>query len=388
MAPVIHALADHDGVSVDVCVSGQHREMLDSVLDLFNISPMSDLDVMLPGQDLSGLTARILERFTSVLSKTCPHLVVVHGDTSTTMAASLAAFYKQVPIAHVEAGLRTFDKASPFPEEINRRLVTALADIHFAPTVSAKDNLLREGVEAGRIHITGNTVVDALQLTIRKLSEPACRMQAEQDLFELAPNLRRAMGQLSTRRLLLVTAHRRENAGQGIRNICLALRKLAADLPIEIVFPVHLNPTTSGPVNELLEGVSNIHLTPPIPYLPFVLLLKSATAVITDSGGIQEEASAIGVPAIVARMNTERAEGVVTNNIRLVGTGVNDIIAATRRALIEQDFGCGAVAATVFGDGKAGVRIAQAIFDAMASGELATTKSVQGASALTPPQVG
>jgi UDP-N-acetylglucosamine 2-epimerase (non-hydrolysing) len=352
MAPVVQALAAHPQIESRVCVTAQHREMLDQVLDLFQIQPDYDLNLMRPDQTLAGLTAEILQHIDPVLQKESPDWVLVQGDTTTVMAAALAAFYRNVHVGHVEAGLRTGDKRQPFPEEINRRIAGTLADLHFAPTELSRQNLLREGVEDWRIHVTGNTDIDAL-LQISARQTP---VQVQQWLAE--------WGILQGKRLLLVTAHRRENFGEPIRSICAALKELAETYAgeVQIVYPVHLNPHIQEPVHEILDGVENIHLTAPLDYLPMVHLLKQATLVLTDSGGIQEEATGLGKPTLVLREKTERPEGVAAGVLKLVGTDCQRIVAETRELLDDsRAYAAMAHAANPFGDGKASARIVDAL---------------------------
>ena len=317
MAPVIEALRALGHFRVSVVVTAQHRQMLDQVLELFHIEPDHDLDVMQPGQTLPALFARLLERMTAVLESDRPDLLMVHGDTSTTLACSLAAFYARVPIAHVEAGLRTGDLNAPWPEEANRRLTATLASIHFAPTDRARANLLAEGIAEDSIHVTGNTVIDALLDVAGKIKETPTLAAEMSDRF---PFLR------DGRRLLLVTGHRRENFGSGFEQICRALRRLAALPDVCIAYPVHLNPNVQEPVRRILGGLPNVHLLPPQDYMPFVHLMSRASLILTDSGGIQEEAPSLGKPVLVLRDTTERPEAVTAGTVRLVGTSEERIV--------------------------------------------------------------
>ena len=286
MAPVVNAIAQHPDIDGRVCVTGQHREMLDQVLELFAIQPDHDLSVMMPDQDLSELTAKILIGMRDVLQAEAPDIVLVHGDTSTTLATSLACYYQQIPVAHVEAGLRTGNLRSPWPEEANRKLTGALTALHFAPTEGARDNLLREGVSEGSILVTGNTVIDALLQVVSRLKADSTLRASLRDRF---PELR------GEARLLLVTGHRRESFGGGFERICTALKEVAGAYPeLDIVYPVHLNPNVQGPVNRALRKVANVHLIAPLDYLPFVYLMDRAHLLMTDSGGIQEEAPLAG----------------------------------------------------------------------------------------------
>jgi UDP-N-acetylglucosamine 2-epimerase (non-hydrolysing) len=352
MAPLVKGLQACPELETVVCVTAQHREMLDQVLKLFEIVPEHDLNIMKPGQDLFDITSNILLSLKGVLQQEKPDLMLVHGDTTTTLAASLAAYYARVPVGHVEAGLRTGNKHSPFPEEMNRTLTGSIADIHFAPTTASRDNLLREGIAANTIHVTGNTVIDALLAVAEKLrsDEPLKAELAERFAF-LNPQ----------RRLILVTGHRRENFGEGFQNICEALADIAAEhADVEILYPVHLNPNVRQPVNEILaaRGLANVHLIDPVDYLPFVYLMDRAHIIVTDSGGIQEEAPSLGKPVLVMRDTTERPEAVEAGTVKLVGTSREKIVAEARRLL--SDAGAYADmsrAHNPYGDGKAVARI-------------------------------
>lgn len=349
MAPVVQALAitpDFDFEPL-VCVTAQHREMLDQVLRLFEIKPDFDLDVMKPGQSLEQLTAAVLQGLGAVLREAKPELVLVHGDTTTTLAASLAAFYQQIPVGHVEAGLRTGNMYSPWPEEINRKLTGGIATCHFAPTAGARDNLLAEGVDSDAILVTGNTVIDAL-LAVRQ------RVHDNPGIDGELPGID------SKRRLILVTGHRRESFGQGFRSLCEALEKLAERDDVEIVYPVHLNPNVRKPVYEYLAGRANIHLIDPLDYLPFVALMDRADIIVTDSGGIQEEAPSLGKPVLVTRDHTERPEAVAAGTVRLVGTDRNRIVNEVARLLDSvEHYNSMAMAHNPYGDGKASSRIVE-----------------------------
>ncbi len=349
MAPVVLRARAEPGVEVKVCVTGQHRQMLDQVLRVFDITPDHDLALMRPGQTLSTLTADALQACEAVISAERPDYVLVHGDTTTTFSASLAAFYTRTPVAHVEAGLRTGNLYSPWPEEANRKLTGALAQLHFAPTETARQNLLREGVDPDRVHVTGNTVIDALQQAVQRLSVTpglADSIQASFDFLDAAL------------RTVLVTGHRRENFGEGFIGICRALRNLAARSDLQIVYPVHLNPNVQGPVYELLAGLTNVHLIEPQDYLPFVYLLNRSDLVLTDSGGIQEEAPALGKPVLVMRDTTERPEAIEAGTARLVGTGAASIEQAVIDLLDSpQAYAAMATAHNPYGDGQASDRI-------------------------------
>jgi UDP-N-acetylglucosamine 2-epimerase (non-hydrolysing) len=353
MAPVVQALAKVPEIEARVCVTAQHREMLDQVLDLFHIHPDYDLNLMRPNQTLAGLTAEILQHIDPVLTEVHPDWILVQGDTTTVMAAALAAFYRGIKVGHVEAGLRTGDKRQPFPEEINRRIAGTLADLHFAPTKLSRQNLLREGVDERHIVVTGNTDIDALQ-QITKLEEPD-QVKQWLKLWGVADG---------SKRLILVTAHRREAFGQPIESICSALKRLAEHYAhsVEFIYPVHLNPNIQEPVYRLLGQVANIHLVAPLDYLPLVHLLKAATLVLTDSGGIQEEATGLGKPTLVLREKTERPEGVDAGVLKLVGTDDQRIFAETQKLLDDpQAYAAMAHAENPFGDGHAAERIVKAL---------------------------
>ncbi|HBO2661469.1 TPA: UDP-N-acetylglucosamine 2-epimerase (non-hydrolyzing) [Pseudomonas aeruginosa] len=360
MAPVTLALANDDRFEARVCVTGQHREMLDQVLNLFKIVPDFDLNIMRSGQDLTDVTVAILQGMKDVFSQFKPDIVLVHGDTATTLAASLAAYYHQIPVAHVEAGLRTGNMYSPWPEEGNRKLTGALACLHFAPTETSRDNLLREGISAERIRVTGNTVIDALLNVVQRL---------EQDM-ELASEAVAPTEFLdSSRRFILVTGHRRESFGGGFERICQALGVVARNHPeIDIVYPVHLNPNVREPVNRLLSDVQNIHLIEPLDYLPFVHLMSRAHVILTDSGGIQEEAPSLGKPVLVMRETTERPEAVAAGTVKLVGTEVKNIVNELECLLADESaYRKMSFAHNPYGDGMASKRIIDSLLDAKRS---------------------
>jgi UDP-N-acetylglucosamine 2-epimerase (non-hydrolysing) len=359
MAPVVKRLAETPGVEARVCVTAQHRQMLDQVLNLFGIQPDIDLDLMRPDQSLAGLTAAIFTHLDPVLTDIQPDWILVQGDTTTVMAAAVLAYYHRIHIGHVEAGMRTGDKWQPFPEEINRRIASVVADLHFAPTETNRQNLLREGVPDEHIVITGNPVIDALQ-AISKLPAPAETLDLLRRLG-IAPS--KASG-ASGKRLVLITAHRRENFGQPLESICSALASLAEAYRgrVEFVYPVHLNPNVQGVVYRRLSGLPNLTLLPPLDYLPMVHLMRQATLFLTDSGGIQEEAPGLGVPTLVLRETTERPEGLAAGTLRLVGTDANRIIAETTRLLDDPEAHAAmAHAANPFGDGHAAGRIVTAL---------------------------
>ncbi len=354
MAPVIKALRATTGIEALVCITAQHREMLDSVLGVFAIAPDFDLDIMRAGQTLTDITSAVLQGMAGVLARSRPDWVLVHGDTTTTFAAALAAFYAGVRVGHVEAGLRTGDKRAPWPEELNRRLTDTIADLHFAPTEQARCNLLAEGVPAATIHVTGNTVIDALLYARGRLATERSLqgMFATRFPFSTDP----------TRRLVLVTAHRRESFGAGFERICHALKRLARRPDVQIVYPVHRNPNVQTPVQNLLAGCANVHLIDPVEYLPFVYLMDCATLIVTDSGGIQEEAPSLGKPVLVLRDVTERPEAVAAGTVRLVGTDEDRIVAEAERLLDNQSaYSAMARAHNPYGDGEAAARIAKEI---------------------------
>ncbi|WP_017901565.1 non-hydrolyzing UDP-N-acetylglucosamine 2-epimerase [Pseudomonas asplenii] len=353
MAPVVKALQAKAFVDSRVCVTAQQREMLDQVLDVFGIVPDHDLDIMRPGQSLTDITTRIMQGIEPVLEAEKPDLVLVHGDTSTTFAVSLAAYYKRIPVGHVEAGLRTGNIYSPWPEEINRRLTGTIAAHHFAPTEAARSNLLREGTADTSICVTGNTVVDALLDVVQRFeADHALNTRFEQQFGFLD----------SSRKLILVTGHRRESFGQGFENICMALRELASRDDVEIVYPVHLNPNVQEPVGRILGGCPRVHLIAPLDYLPFVYLMKRCHLILTDSGGIQEEAPSLAKPVLLMRDTTERPEGVDAGAVRLVGTDISEIVTQTLRLLdSETEYQIMASAGNPYGDGLAAQRIVQRI---------------------------
>ncbi len=354
MAPVVHALRKNPAIESMVCVTAQHRQMLDQILTLFNIQPDYDLDLMQPNQSLATLTAGIFTDLDPVLKKIKPDWILVQGDTTTVMVSALLAYYNQIKIGHVEAGLRTFDKWQPFPEEINRRVAGVVADLHFAPTQWSKNNLLKEGVPEWRIAVTGNPVIDALY-TIKERPAP-------QEIDELL--MRAGVNTPKKKKLILITAHRRENFGEPLENICTAFKKLADKYHEQICFfyPVHLNPNVQEPVHRLLDGIDNIFLLPPMDYLPLIHLMKHATLVLTDSGGIQEEATALGIPTLVLRNVTERPEGVEAGVLKLVGTDI-DLIVNTCTHLLEDQIAYQqmAKAQNPFGDGNAAERIIETL---------------------------
>ena len=354
MAPLVKMLQAQPAFEVKVCVTAQHRHLLDQVLSLFDIQPDYDLNLMKPGQDLYDITSGVLLGLKAVLTDCRPDAMLVHGDTSTTFAASLAAFYQRIPVGHVEAGLRTGNLYSPWPEEANRKLTSTLAQWHFAPTATSRSNLLTEGIAPEAIHVTGNTVIDALLQTRKKIVASALlRQQFEKDFRFLNP----------ARRLVLVTGHRRENFGKGFEQICQALAGIAkTHADVEVVYPVHLNPQVQEPVRRLLGGVENVHLIEPLDYLPFVYLMDKSTLILTDSGGIQEEAPSLGKPVLVMRDTTERPEAVEAGTVRLVGTDAEEIASQANTLLGDAEaWPAMALAHNPYGDGFACERIAQAL---------------------------
>lgn len=351
MAPIVRLLAQTAGVESRVCVTAQHRQMLDQVLDLFEIKPDYDLDLMRDDQSLAQLSAAIFTHLDPVLGHFKPDWVFAQGDTTTVAITALLSYFHRVKFGHVEAGLRTHDKWQPFPEEINRRVAGVTADLHFAPTEWARNNLLREGIDAKNIIVTGNTVIDALQHVARQ-AEPG---QVSQILTD----------RVKTKRLVLVTAHRRENFGRPLGEICLALKQLAGRGDIEIIYPVHLNPNVQEPVNRILKGVDHVTLLPPLDYLLLIHLMKRASLILTDSGGIQEEAPAFGIPTLVLRDVTERPEGVEAGTLKLVGTRASQIIEAAAQLLDDEtEYAKMSKAVNPYGDGHAAERIVRHVMDA------------------------
>ncbi len=353
MAPIIRIFKAHpENVETKVCVTAQHREMLDQVLDFFDIAPDYDLDLMQKGQDLAGLSARIMTGLPPVLKDYEPDIIFVHGDTTTTMMSALAGFYHKIPVAHVEAGLRTRDKYAPFPEEINRQVTARVTDFHFAPTPKAKENLLMEGIPGDKIYVTGNTVIDALHIGLEKLKS------YEDDEIRQLKNLIHP-----NKKLILVTGHRRENFGEGFINICQALKEIALENPeVQIVYPVHLNPNVQKPVREILSGIPNVQLIEPLGYPAFLWLMNRSFMIVTDSGGIQEEAPGLGKPVLVMRETTERPEAVEAGTVLLVGTDKNKIISKTNALLLQGSLYQQMIKShNPYGDGRASERIFEII---------------------------
>ncbi len=350
LCPLIRRFREEKLFEINVCVTGQHRQMLDQILSVFDISPDVDLNLMQPRQSLGSFTARAIKAIDNYLVDYKPDLVVVQGDTTTTFCASLAAFYSRIPVAHVEAGLRTGDKSSPFPEELNRVLTTHLSDYHFVPTLLARDNLINENVAEERIFVSGNTVIDALLWAVKNVREKALPI----------PGLPKALlNGHSGKRMVLITGHRRENFGPGFESICRAILKLSCRFAdVSFVYPVHMNPNVMEPVYRLLGNKENIHLIDPLDYLPFVRLMDRCYLVLTDSGGVQEEAPSLGKPVLVMRNTTERPEGVEAGTAKLVGTDCDTIVRNTS-ALLEDQMAYESMSKTInpYGDGNACAKI-------------------------------
>ena len=354
MAPVVLALAETPGIEARVCVTAQHRGMLDQVLGLFQITADYDLDIMKMNQGLTHITTAVLEGLGPVLEDARPDRVLVHGDTTTTFAAALAAFYQRIPVGHVEAGLRTGNIYAPWPEEMNRRLADQLCDLFFAPTEQSRRNLLREGMPDERIVVTGNTVIDALFHVVRILAGDEALGRGLDRRFSMLGSRESSMG----RRLILVTGHRRENFGRGFEHICRALARLAERSDVDILYPVHLNPNVRAPVNTILGSRARVHLVEPVDYLTFVYLMERADLIITDSGGVQEEAPSLGKPVLVLRETTERPEAVEAGTVRLVGTDEALIVAEAEHLLDDSAaFQAMSRAHNPYGDGHAAIRI-------------------------------
>jgi UDP-N-acetylglucosamine 2-epimerase len=349
---LLHLRQRVDEFQVKCCVTAQHRHMLDQILNLVEIEPDYDLNLMRAESTLTDLTNDVLSAIGEVLSRETPDRVLVQGDTTTTMGAALAAFYRKIPVGHIEAGLRSWNNYSPWPEEVNRRIVSTIADLHFAPTIQARDNLLKENVAEDRVYVTGNTVIDALGEIRRRLATYQHGDRALEQILEAA--------RLNDRRILVVTSHRRENWGVGVEEICKALRVIADRGDVEIVYPLHLNPNIRVPVRESLGRHPRITLLEPMDYLPFVALLDACYLVLTDSGGVQEEAPALGKPVLVLRDTTERPEGIKTGNARLVGVSAERIVAEAKRLLDDPaQYRSMSRSHNPYGDGKAATRIAE-----------------------------
>lgn len=356
MAPIVHSLKKHENINVKVCVTAQHREMLDQVLSMFDITPDFDFDIMCDGQDLFDVTSKVMLKMRDLLKDISPKIVMLHGDTTTSSAAAMASFYLNVPVAHVEAGLRTHDFRAPFPEEFNRRLTGMVSAIHFAPTEKSRQNLLNEGVEENNIFVTGNSVIDSLFMALEQMrTKPDLSKQVTETIAShISFNWR-------SKKYILITGHRRENFGHGFLEICAAIADLADAYPdLHFVYPVHLNPNVQDPVQDMLSGRSNIHLIEPLDYFPFVELLNNCHIVLTDSGGIQEEAPSLGKPVLVMRDVTERPEALEAGTVKLVGASYENIVGAIK-TLMEEDGAYQKMAKAVnpYGDGQACQRIVE-----------------------------
>ena len=362
MAPLVKEFQKYpEKFDTKVCVTGQHRQMLDQVLDVFDIHPDYDLNIMAPNQDLYDITSKVLLGMRDVLKEFQPEIVFVHGDTTTSMATAIAAFYQQIKVAHVEAGLRTYNLHSPRPEEMNRQLTDRLCDYCFAPTETSRNNLLQENIDASKIFVTGNTVIDALLWVVDKINnDSSLQHQLQQHIKEAGyPNILNSQLSTLNSQLILVTGHRRENFGEGFPNICKALKETAIQHPdIDIVYPVHLNPNVQKPVYELLAGIPNIYLIPPVDYLCFVYLMQHSYLILTDSGGVQEEAPSLGKPVLVMRNTTERPEAEKAGTVKLVGTDAETIINSVNLLLTDRSvYDRMTQAKNPFGDGRACERI-------------------------------
>ena len=355
MAPVIRHLESCSGFKTEVCITAQHRQMLDQVLDIFKIKPDYDLDIMQANQDLFAVTSSVLSGLKKIVSESKPDIVLVQGDTTTTFAASLASYYLKVPVGHIEAGLRTNNKYSPFPEEINRRITAQIADLNFAPTNTAKTNLLKEGISEEKIFVTGNTVVDALYNVLDMMKNTNINEKLQKKFRFL----------LTNRKFVLITGHRRESFGEGFEDICTAIRKLAEDMPeYDFVYPVHLNPNVQKPVGEILNQgkLSNIYLCEPLDYLLFICLMKKSYLVLTDSGGVQEEAITFNKPILVMRDTTERPEGIEVGAAKLIGNKQENIFNECKCLLTDNSkYNKMAKAVNPYGDGKAAERIVKVL---------------------------
>ncbi|MCC9293669.1 UDP-N-acetylglucosamine 2-epimerase (non-hydrolyzing) [Clostridium sp. WLY-B-L2] len=349
MAPLVKELGNIENIENKVCVTAQHRQMLDQVLELFKIEPDFDLNIMKSKQTLTGITTRVLQGLENIFDEEKPNLVIVHGDTTTTFAGALAAFYKKIAVGHVEAGLRTYDKYFPFPEEMNRKLTGAIADLHFAPTTGSKNNLLKEGVPENKIFVTGNTVIDAMNFTVEK-----GYVFNNNELNQI---------DYDNRKIIMVTAHRRENWGRGIRNICNALKRIVQDnAEVEVIYLVHLNPIVKDVVYKILDHIPRIHLLPPLDTKETHNLMNKCYMVMTDSGGLQEEAPHLGKPVLVLRNVTERPEAVEAGTVKLAGTDEDNIVKLANELILDQDeYNVMSRAINPYGDGKASGRIAAAI---------------------------
>jgi len=359
MAPLIKELQKEKEFDVKVCVTAQHRQMLDQVLELFDIEPDYDLNIMKKDQDLYDITSNVLLGLKKVLNSFKPDIVLVHGDTTTTFTASLAAFYQQIKVGHIEAGLRTNNLYSPFPEEANRQLTGILTNYHFAPTVNAKNNLLKEGKKENSIIVTGNTVIDALFLILDKIKQN--KTLQKNIISKIESSTKHSKFKIQNSKFILVTGHRRENFGEGFINICKALKEIAQNNPnLDIIYPVHLNPNVQKPVFELLKNIKNIYLIEPLQYEEFIYLMDKSYFIITDSGGVQEEAPSLGKPVLVMRDTTERPEAVSAKTVKLVGTNRKKIVKEAQKLIDDKaEFDKMAKAHNPYGDGKASKRVVE-----------------------------
>ncbi len=350
MAPLIKEIQKSKEFEARICVTAQHRQMLDQVLRIFRITPDYDLDIMTSNQSLFDITSRIISRLQDILLKEKPDLVVVQGDTTTTFAGALASYYTKTKVAHLEAGLRTRNKFAPFPEEINRRITSVIADIHLAPTPWSRDNLLKENIPAENIFVTGNTVIDALFHVVGLLKKSPSTPPFVRSLFD---------GMDLSKKVVLITGHRRENFGEGFKNICESISQLAKTFPdVEYIYPVHFNPNVREPVNRILRGIKNVHLIEPLDYEPFVFAMEKSYMILTDSGGVQEEAPSLGKPVLVMRDTTERPEAVEAGTVKLVGTDKNKIVDGVSTLLTDRKkYLAMSRAHNPYGDGKASRRI-------------------------------
>lgn len=358
MAPLYHKLNDDKEFNVSLCITGQHKEMLYTVLKLFNINPDYDLKIMSSSQDIQDVITLAISNLKNIINDLAPDLILVHGDTATTMAASMAGFLSNTRVGHVEAGLRTSNIKSPFPEEFNRRVTSLASDIHFAPTLLSKKNLLKEGIKESNIFITGNTVIDSMFWIIAKINDDKVKRNK---IFKKLNTLLKF--NVTDQKYILITAHRRESFGEGFISICTALNELALKYPnINFVYPVHLNPNVQNPVNNLLSNVSNISLIPPLDYESFILLLQNCHIILTDSGGIQEEAPSLGKPVLVLRDTTERPEAIDAGVVKLVGTKIESIVGSVSNLLDSKNlYDKMAKSSNPYGDGTSSYQIAQAI---------------------------
>lgn len=365
MAPLVKEFEKQKNIEIKVCVTAQHREMLDQVLSVFEIEPDYDLNIMRKGQDLFDITSNVLQSIKNVLSDFTPDMVLVHGDTTTTFAASLAAFYKKIKVGHVEAGLRTYNMYSPWPEEANRQVTSVLADYHFAPTAISKKNLIEEGKNSKNIIVTGNTVIDALFWTLGKIKN---NKELKKRIVEEINSQYKID---ETRKIILVTGHRRENFGQGFVNICKSIKTLAVKNPdIDIVYPVHLNPNVQNPVNQILSDTPNVHLVKPLGYESFIYLMSQSQIIVTDSGGVQEEAPSLGKPVLVMRETTERPEAVEAGTVKMVGTDPEKIISQAQKLIEDKEvYSQMAQAHNPYGDGKACQRIVEFVIERLSTKE-------------------